>query len=396
MPVPRMSRTHFPLLVALVVGCTGAHANTPGAPVGPSAAQLPAADVVVPAALSRAPLARVVVARGLNNPRGLRVLQSGALLVSEAGIGLPDDPGTGRLLRLEDQNRDGDYIDPGEQHIVLDHQPSKNIIGIVRRDEVFGMAGIDEGGGDTLVALAFFGGPSTIFKIDGDSSVQWGRTHTNINDLAYDPGRKQWFGVASTTDEVVRLIPGGGTERIVKFPPLPSGQDAVPAAIQHDPTTGDLLVTLFSGSPEGEEGGTGLEIQPRAGGIVAIHPETKTYRWLVSGLTVPTDLGVGPDGSIYVLEFCDEFLDPAETIEELRIRPSHGGFKRFSGRLLRVDRRSASTTIVAEGLDTPTNLTLTADSVYVSEGMGTPGREIPAPNGIAKLEGFVERIVLAP
>jgi hypothetical protein len=389
-----MSRSPFTLLVVLIVGCTGANANKPGA-VGPSAAPSATADVVVPAELSRAPLTRVVVARGLNNPRGLHLLQSGALLVSEAGIGLANDPGSGRLLRLEDQNRDGDYIDAGEQHVVLDHQPSKNIIGIVRRDEVFGMAGIDEGD-DTLVALAFFGGPSTIFKIDGDSVAQWGSTHTNINDLAYDPGRKQWFAVASTTDEVVRLMPGGGTERMVKFPPLPSGQDAVPAAIQHDPTTGELLVTLFSGSPEGEEGGTGLEIQPRAGGIVAINPETKTYRWVVSGLTVPTDLGIGPDGSIYVLEFCDEFLDPAETIDELLKKPSHGGFKRFSGRLLRVNRRLASTTIVAEGLDTPTNLTLAAGSVFVSEGMGTPGRAIPTPSGIAKLEGFVERIALAP
>jgi hypothetical protein len=395
MPVPRTSRTPSTLLVALIVGCAGATASKPGTQVASPAAQASAAEVVVPSELARAPLARAVVARGLNNPRGLRVLPNGALLVSEAGVGLPNDTGSGRLLRLEDQNRDGDYTDAGEQHVVLDRQPSRNIIGIVRRDEVFGMAGIDEGGGDTLVALAFFGGPSTIFKIDGDSAVQWGSTHTNINDLAYDPGRKQWFGVASTTDEVVQLMPGGGTERIVKFPPLPSGQDAVPAAIQHDPTTGELLVTLFSGSPEGEEGGTGLEIQPRAGGIVAIHPETKSYRWVVSGLTVPTDLGVGPDGSIYVLEFCDEFLDPAATVEELLTRPSHGGFKRFSGRLLRVNRRSATTTIVVEGLDTPTNLTLTAGSVYVSEGMGTPGREIPAPNGIAKLEGFVERIALA-
>jgi hypothetical protein len=395
MPVYRMSRTPFALLVGLVVGCTGANKNVPNAASAPAVAPTSGA-VVVPAELSRTLLARVVVARGLNNPRGLRLLPSGALLVSEAGIGLPGDAGSGRLLRLEDRNGDGDYLDAGEQHVVLDHQPSKNIIGIVRRDEVFGMAGIDEGGGDTLVALAFFGGPSTIFKIDGDAAVQWGSTHTNVNDLAYDPVRKQWFAVASTTDEIVRLTPGGGTERIVKFPPLPNGQDAVPAAIQHDPVTGELLVTLFSGSPEGEEGGTGVELQPRAGGIVAINPETRAYRWVVSGLTVPTDLGVAPDGTIYVLEFCDEFLDPAETVDELFKRPSHGGFKRFSGRLLRVDRRSGHTTIVAEGLDTPTNLTLTAGSLYVSEGMGTPGREIPSPAGIAKLEGFVERIALAP
>jgi hypothetical protein len=379
------------------LGCAGGAANQPGAnqPGATPPGGAPGGSgtaVEVPVQVTEAIVPREAVARGLRNPRGLYVLPSGAMLVSEAGTGLVSDPNSGRLLRLEDRNHDGLFLDEGERHVVLDRQPSKNLIQVVRRDEVFGMAGIDAGGGDTLVALAFFGGPSTIFKVDGDVVTQWGSTHGNINDIAFDPVRKQWFGVSSTTDEIVRLLPGGGSERVVKIPPLPNGQDPVPANLRYDRSTGDLLVTLFSGSPEGEEGGAGVEIQPRAGGIVAIHPETKSFRWIVKGLTVPTDLEIGPDGTLYVLEFCDAFLDPAQTVEALLDKPSHGGFKRFSGRLLRIDRRTGGAAVLAEHLDAPTNLTLAGSDLYVSEGMGTPGREIPGPSGIVKLDGMIERI----
>jgi hypothetical protein len=177
------------------------------------------------------------------------------------------------------------------------------LLDIVRRDEVFGMAGMDEGDGNVLVGLAFFGGPSTILRVDESKVTAWTTTHLNINDIAYDPRTKAWYGVASTTDEMVKLNENAGTERLVKFPPLASGQDSVPAYLTDDPLTGEMLVTLFSGSPEGEEGGEGTELVPRAGGIVAIDPEHKRYRWLVRGLTVPTDLEIAPDGSIYVLQF---------------------------------------------------------------------------------------------
>lgn len=385
----------FAALAAGTGACGIPGASPPAVAPVPAAAVAPPsgeAALEVPAVIPKALRERRVIARGLRNPRGIFPLES-ALLVAEAGTGSAAD---GQLVRLEDHGGDAAYLDAGERRVVFDKQPSKNLISIVRRDEVFGLAGIDQGAGDVLVALAFFGGPSTIFKVDGDKVTQWGSTHGNINDLAFDPGRRQWFGVASTTDEVVRLTPGGGTERIVKIPPLANGQDAVPADITHDPRSGELLVSLFTGSPEGEEGGTGVEIHPRAGGIIAVHPETKSYRWIVKGLTVPTDLEVGPDGAIYVLEFCDAFLEPAETVADLLKHPSHGGFRRFSGRLLRIDREAGKVVVVAEGLDAPTNLVIRNGQAYVSEGMGTPGREIPGPGGTVKLDGFIERIAVTP
>jgi hypothetical protein len=323
----------------------------------------------------------------------MQLLATGAMLVSEAGTGEPDQP-SGRLLRLTDQNGDGDYLDTGEQSVLLDRQPSKNILDIVRRDEVFGMAGMAQGDGQVLVSLAFFGGPSTVFRVDGDTVTQWSTTHGNLNDLAYDPLRKQWFAVASTSDEVVRLQPGGGMERVLKIPPLPNGQDPVPGYLGFDPVRREILVSLFSGSPEGEEGGKGVELVPRAGGIIGVEPGGKLFHWVVQGLTAPTDFEIAADGSIYVLEFCDAFLDPVTTREALWRGPSHGGFRRFSGRLLRIDRKHAQVTVVARGLDAPTNLALGEGALYIAEGMGTPGREVPGPNGTQKLVGFIERIAL--
>jgi hypothetical protein len=392
----RTFRHHpFALLAALVLstGCAAASREPAHAGAATTATASPMRGAFdIPAAPSRALLPRTLVARGLNNPRGMHALPNGALLVNEAGTGDPEAPRTGTVLRLTDEDGDGDFLDDGERTELLGEQPSKNILSIVRRDEVFGMAGMAAGGGQVLTALAFFGGPSTVLSIEGDEVASWGTTHLNLNDLAYDPGREEWLAVASTTDEVVRLKRGEGAERILKIPPLPSGQDAVPGYLRHDPRTGDVLVSLFSGSPEGEEGGEGTELVPRAGAIIRVDTERSTFEWEVTGLTVPTDFEIGPDGSIYVLEFCASFLDPVPTRQAMFAGSGHGGFERYSGRLLRVDRASDEVTVVAEGLDAPTNLALAPGALYVAEGMGTPGRKIPGPSGEQPLEGFIERI----
>ena len=169
----------------------------------------------------------------------------------------------------------------------------------------------------------------------------------------------------------------------------------MPANLVHDPLSGDLLVTLFSGSPEGEEGGEGTEIIPRAARIVRVQPDTRAIEAAVTELTVPTDLEATADGKIYVLEFCDAFLDPVKTREDLARGPSHGGFRRFSGRLLRIDRKTGEVLVLARGLDAPTNLALAGNALYIAEGQGTPGRQIPGPDGAPRaLTGFIERIDL--
>jgi hypothetical protein len=328
------------------------------------------------------------------NPRGMQIVEDG-LLVAEAGTGDPANAATGRLIKLVDTNADGDYLDEGEQRVLLDGQPSKNILDVVRRDEVFGMAGMDRGVVNdepmVMAALAFFGGPSTLFAVHGDRVEPWGKTHGNINDVAFDASRGKWYGASSTTDEVVELLPGNGSQRVLKLPTLASGQDAVPGYLRFDPITNDLLVSQFSGSPEGEEGGDGTELVPRAASIVRVSPERKTATPFITGLTVPTDLEVDAQGAVLVLEFCDSFLDPVGTREALA-KTGHGGFRRFSGRLLRIDRGTGAVRILAEGLDAPTNIAAAPGGFLVAEGMGTPGRIIPGPSGDLPLEGFIELV----
>lgn len=386
-------RTGALALLASASACASATSTQPSAAT-PGASAHGAAAIEIPREPARALATRRVVARGLRNPRGMQLVEDG-LLVAEAGTGDPANAATGRLLKLVDGNGDGDYLDEGEQRVLLDGQPSKNILDVVRRDEVFGMAGMDRGvvGDEPVVmaSLAFFGGPSTLFAVRGDRAEPWGKTHGNINDVAFDPSRGKWYGASSTTDEIVELLAGSGSQRVLKLPTLASGQDAVPGYLRFDPVTRDLLVSQFSGSPEGEEGGDGTELVPRAASIVRVNPDLKTAAPFITGLTVPTDLEVDAAGAVYVLEFCDSFLDPVGTREAMA-KTGHGGFRRYSGRLLRIDRASGAVQVLAEGLDAPTNIAAAPGGFLIAEGMGTPGRTIPTPNGDLPLDGFIELV----
>lgn len=403
-PLPR--RTLLPALAASCLAACATHALPAASPataapaVEPATADTDAADtgaaagaVDIPEVVPSTPLAHRVVASGLLNPRGLHELPDGALLVSEAGTGDPANPGTGRLLRLRDVDGDGDFDDAGERTALLQGMRSTNIIDIVRRDEVFGMADIAAGDGKLLVTHAFFGMPTTVYAVEGDRATEWGAVHANLNALTFDAGRKRWFAASSSSDELVEVHEGGGQRRVLKFPPLAQGQDAVPGYLEYEPESQRVLVSLFSGSPEGEEGGSGIELVRRAGLVVRVDPDTGETVPAITGLTAPTDLVLDTRGRVYILELCDGFVDPIETREAMG-RVGHGGFRRFSGRLLRVDLRSGEVRELATGLDTPTNLSLAGNRLYIALGMGTPGRQIPGPAGAVGLDGRIVRVDL--
>lgn len=353
----------------------------------------PPVEMRLPERIDEALVDRHIVASGLPNPRGMLPVDGG-LLVAVAGTGDPENPNTGALVRLVDRDGDGDFLDAAEVRPLLRRQPSKNILGIVRRDEVFGMAAVAEGGDQIVATLAFFGGPSTVFQIAGDKVEPLGDVHGNLNDLVFHPKLGKWFAVSSSSDEVLVIDPPKGRgDRLVKLQALGGGQDPVPGYLDVDPTTGDLLVSLFSGSTEGEAGGEGTELVVGAGSIVRVDPDSGAVSPYIQGLTAPTDLLVG-QRYLYVLEFCDAFLEPIGTRAGLSGEPRHGGFKRFSGRLLRVDRASGDVRVVAKGLDGPTNLAVADGKLYIAQGMGTPGRLIPGPNGPRSLDGFIEVLEL--
>ena len=416
--LPTPSLPLMPLCVALTIffgwgcSCPWTSASSPqaasssslssteaGSPISASLSSTVSANedtLVVGLRLPEVQTARKRIASALENPRGLIVEPDGSLLVAAAGKGDEAEPLTGRLLRLRDHNHDGDYDDSGERETVLDEQLSVNIVEVVGRDEVFGMAAAHRGGASTLVSHALFDGTSTLFEITGDGgALEKSRIRGNLNHLAYHPGLEAWFAVSSSVDQILRITPQGESSIVSILPPLTEGQDAVPGYLRHDPTTEKLLVSFFSGSPLGESAGTGIELERRAGGILELDPVSGNTQLAVGGLTAPTDFVVDSDGTIYALEFCDEFLDPMSRREDLkRDHVSHGGFRRFSGRLLRIRRDSGAIDVLAKDLETPTNLTLDGRRVLVSQGMGTPGRMIPHSDGPMPLVGFIESIAL--
>jgi hypothetical protein len=350
--------------------------------------------VEIPSSIKEDLRPRRVIARHLDNPRGLHALPDGSLLVAEAGRGDADDPETSRLTLLTDVNRDGVYDTRGERRALLDKQRSINILEHVRRDEVFGMASIAAGGGRILATHAIFDGPSLLFEIVGDSVKRLGQAEGNLNSLSFDPRRGIWLAASSSRDQIVRVERDGTVTVIAKLANLTSGQQPVPAYVRFDERTGDTWVSLFSGSTEGETGGDGTEIQKRSAKVVRIDPDQGRLTDVITGLTVPTDFVLDEAGYVYVLEFCSDFLDPLQTRTRMWDRTSHGGFRRFSGRLLRVHRDRHEVTVLAKGLDAPTNVLKRGRTLLISEGMGTPGRRIPKDGGDVSLEGFISQVDL--
>lgn len=353
-----------------------------------------AGAIVIPMKVAEDLRPHEIIAHGLDNPRGLFVLADGSLLVAEAGLGEPENPYTSRLTRLTDIDRDGRYDSQGERRTLLDGQRSINILEHVRRDEVFGMASIAAGDGVVLATHAIFDGPSQLFAISGGEVKRLGQAEGNLNSLTWDPRRRIWIAASSSRDQVVRVARDGAVDVIAKLPALASGQQPVPAYVHFDARTGDTLVSLFSGSTEGETGGDGTEIEPRSAKIIRIDPDSGRSADVVTGLTVPTDFALDEAGRIYVLEFCNEFLDPLQTREQMWGRSSHGGFRRFSGRLLRIDRDRREVTVLATGLDAPTNIVRRGGTLLISEGMGTSGRKIPHGTGEVALQGFISAVHL--
>ena len=110
--------------------------------------------------------------------------------------------------------------------------------------------------------------------------------------------------------------------------------------------------------------------------MIRVWPEDGSIQPLVDGLQLPTGLAFTPGGGLLVLELCRALLQPLDAQWQ---GEAHGGFERFSGRLLHCDLASGTVRVLATGLDTPSNLCLLDDAVLVSEGMGLHGRPCPFP-----------------
>ena len=344
-----------------------------------------------------------VILTNLENPRGIVVYENGDLLVTEAGTGLRSvDPTlwSGKLTRFSDLNGDGDFNDEAEAEPWFSHFPSYNALSTYATggDEVGGPVDVLRHS-DGRVFLSVDGGPDEIalHVISPDRFV--GRTladRANMNGIAFDRDQARLYAVESGTNTLIEISFQAEIREIVSFPPLNSGQQAVPAGLSVDPRTGDVLVALFSGRVVDDETGETIPFISGESKIVRVNPETGRVTDEITGLTTTVDVAIDLAGNLYVVEMASAYADNLPRSYDLFDESAsavHGGYLRYSGRLTLFPASGAPPLIIADGLDAPTNVTLGPEgALYLSTGQGTPGRSIPGPNGPRIIVGEVLRI----
>ena len=360
-----------------------------------------------------------VVLTDLENPRGIGVDAEGALLIAEAGYGEDAEPlilRTGRLTRFLDGNGDGDFDDPGETERWLDNLFSFNSVNKYEtgRDEVSGATDvlIHEDGRVFLSldgGIDQTGGTFILYELDATGTLlREIPQYSNMTGIGFAPDQRSVYATQSTHNSLIEIdLEAGERREIVVFDDLYSGQQAVPAGLGVDPTTGDVLVALFSGvaKAEGEAcrfvpdvmcDGRYLPLIPTDAKVVRVDPGTGAVTDEVTGLTAALDVAVDGNGNFFVVEMAADhaqLFHPGVDLFLADLPALHGGYVRFSGKVTMYPAGGGEPRVLAEGLDQPTNVTVTTgDVLYVSTGQGTPGRPIPGPEGRTVIVGEVVRI----
>jgi hypothetical protein len=345
-----------------------------------------------------------VILTGLRNPRGVAFDAEGGLLVAEAGLG--DDAAdvrerSGRLTRFVDRNGDGDFADPGETEPWSEHLPSYNAMNVYAtgRDEVSGPSDVTVHG-DGRVFLSVDGGfdEFSLLEISPNGSI--GRNlsaRSNMTGIGLALDETAIFVTESTFNQLIEVtLETADRREIIEFSTLGSGQQAVPAGLAIDPRNGDVLVALFSGVVQADDGSF-IPFVLGDAKIVRVDPLSGQVVDEITGLTTAVDVAIDGLGNVFVVEMAADhaelFADGTDLHDPDAI-PRHGGYLRFSGKVTLYPVDGKPPIVLAEGLDAPTNITLRDDGVlYVSTGQGTPGRPIPGPDGPTVIVGEVIRII---
>jgi sugar lactone lactonase YvrE len=354
------------------------------------------------------------LATGLQNPRGVVVLADGRLVVVEAGNGIETTDAaseTGRISVFEDLDADGNFDGVGEIQPVVSQIPSYNTL------TEFG-TGLDEVGGtgdivslgdgrmlitrdDPSEGYVADGSPTGINVVEfslesglGDNLIV---RNSTMNALAYDRDSEVLYVVESGLNRLIAVTLDGTIRLVTDFPQLEQGQQAVPAGAAFDPTTGDVLVALFSGQV-GDYFGDVLAFWPGAAKIVRVDPATGRQTDEITGLTTAVDVAVDDIGNVFVVELSSiwpsarvprgfDLFDPDAA-------PDPGGYPRFAGSVTLYPADDGDPVVLANKLDLPTNITYADGALYVSIGQGTPGRPIIGPTGSTSIVGELHRITL--
>ncbi|EPJ95717.1 hypothetical protein [Pseudomonas sp. CFII68] len=331
------------------------------------------------------------VAEDLLNPRGLCLQADGSLLLTEAGSGLPDQPFSGRISRLRpDPQRPGAYL---PRETLAQGFRAMNMQARMLRDEIMGVSDIACGDGRCLVSQTDYVAGSKLLDLQFTPPEPVFHSRGNLNALCYHPTRGSWLAVKPDTNQLVEFVTGQEERVLAQLPELDQGQEAVPVTLVYEPATDAVLISLFSGELHGDPNRKGIDFAEKAGQVIRVWPASARIDILICGLQLPTGLALRPNGQLLVLELCERLQQPL--LPDWNGEPLHGGFTRFSGRLLSCDLQTAQVTVLARDLDTPSNLCLLPDAVLVSEGMGLVGRPLPTPDeGVVPLSGRLRRVQL--
>ncbi len=331
-----------------------------------------------------------IIAEGLFNPRGVCVEDDGSLLLVEAGSGLPDQTFSGRISRLRpDAHAQGGYLPP---EVLAQGFRSMNMQTRMLRDEIMGLSDIAFGAGRYVASQTDYVAGSKLLDLQYSPPEPLFHSRGNLNSLCYHPSRQSWLAVKPDTNQLVEFTPDG-EQILALLPNQDQGQEAVPVTLVYEPQTDAVLISLFSGELHRDPARKGIDFADKAGKVIRVWLASGRIEVLIRGLQLPTGLALDPQGRILVLELCDRLLQPLPLDWSGEVL--HGGFARFSGRLLRCDLQQHSVQVLAKGLDTPSNLCCIKGAVLVSEGMGLSGRPIPtADQQVVALSGRLRRVQL--
>jgi hypothetical protein len=321
---------------------------------------------------------------GLDQPRGLTIAPDGSLLVAEAGTGGnspcyegPTGPtsfgSTGGISRLR----------KGVQERILSGLPSAidgngfviagpvDVLASGKADlEVaIGLADEPSARADCGAAAKLFGTlvhftPNRkqkqvvdVAAYEAAANPDGGEVESNIYGLLARPD-----GVIATDaagHSLLGIASDGTITTLGSFPSHASGQtiDSVPTSVAFGPD-GAYYVGDFSGIPY--PAGAANVYRLSQGGQPTV---------FLSGFTAVIDIAFGPDGALYVLQFASE-----------------SGLS-GPGALIRVAPDGSRTTVLSEGLITPTSVVVASDgTIYISNCGVFPG------SGTVPCHGHVVKI----
>ncbi len=349
--------------------------------------------------VTQEPLIRIKT--DLQNPRGVAVLPDGRLVVAQAGTGFSsgddDSDNTGKLSILDDLNQDGDYDDTGEMIDIQHKLPDYNILYQFNpgRDEIVGI-------GD-VIAL---NDGRVFYTLDDNFEVlsvvelnpEFERVGNllerpgSMNSIAFDPTSNIIYVAESTINAIGAVTLTGEFDTVTNFSLLAHNQQAVPSGLAIDPTTGDLLVALFSGQLWVYYGET-LSFMVGDAKVVRVNPATGEVHDEITDLTTAIDVAVDDLGNIYVAEMTTQWattmLNQEFDLFDPDSPPDAGGYARFSGRVTLYPADGSEKVVLADDLDQPTNLTFHDGVLYISTGQGTPNRPIWGKDGYTHIVGEI-------